>query len=135
MDLTENFLKLLEIALIVVGVLAMFFSFVSYNINIQDNSAEKNAIVIGNFLLSSDCLTYSGTKSLFSEEKLDNMKTNPSCLQMQYLFGVADVKLQDLSKSWPIEISSPSIGKMVDFSVVVRMNSGESKPATMVVRI
>ena len=46
MELTEDFLKLLQIALIVVGVLAIYFSYISYNVIIDSRGAEREAIMI-----------------------------------------------------------------------------------------
>lgn len=135
MDLTENFLKLLQLALIVVGVLAIYFSFISYNITIQERSVERDVMILGNFLLSNDCLTYSDTKSLFDEDKLIDKTNTEDCLRQQYLFGLVDVELQDESEKWLIEITTPTTGKKEEFNVVVRMNSGESKSAIMVVKI
>jgi len=134
-DMSENLLTLIQIALVVIGVLGLYFSFIGYNITVQARDVEREAMIIGNFLLSSSCLTYSDTKSLFDETKLDNMKADSSCLQQQHLFGVVIVNLDGSSKNWPIEITPIVTGKTADFIVAVRMNSGETRIATMVVKI
>ena len=43
MDLSENFLKLLQIAIIVTSMLALYFSFIGYNITIQSNSVQRTS--------------------------------------------------------------------------------------------
>jgi len=135
MELTEDFLKLLQIALVVVGVLAIFFSYINYNIIVEARGAEREALILGNSLLSSDCLTYSDTKSLFSEDKLINMQSDLSCLKKQYPYGAVKIELNDLTSKWQIDIGSFDLGGEAKFDVVVRMNSGIIKPALMVVKV
>jgi len=136
MDLTENFLKLIQIALVVVGALALFFSYINYNITVDARSAEREALILGNALLSSDCLTYSDTKSLFSEDKLINMQTDSSCLKKQYPYGNVKVELQDSTAKWQIDIGPTNLGGESKFNVAVRnATSGIIKPALMTVYV
>lgn len=134
MKLSEFFSKLLQIALIVVGVLAIFFTYVSYNIIISQSEAEREATILGNSLLSSDCLIYSNTKNLFSDEKLDNMVADSSCFK--YPYGVVEIGLLDLTNNWVFEIGTTDLGGEREFDVAVRNSiTGERKPALMVVRV
>ena len=57
-ELSEDFLKLLQMALLVVGVLSIFFIFISYNFTVSSNEADREAYVLGDALLSEKCLTY-----------------------------------------------------------------------------
>ena len=134
MDLTENFLKLIQIALVVVGVLAIYFSYINYNITVDARSAEREALILGNNLLSDDCITY-GTKSLFSEDKLNNMLLVASCLKKQYPYGAFKVELLDLTKKWEVGIGSTNLNGEAKFNVVVRTTTGEIKPALMMVYV
>ena len=136
MELTEDFLKLLQIAIVVVGVLALYFSYIGYNVTVESRTAERDALIIGNSLLSSDCLTYLGTKSLFSEDKLVNVQSDPSCLQRNYPNGTIKVQLQDLSSKWQFTIGPSNLGGETKLSVAVKMSgTGEVKPANMVVKV
>ena len=54
MELTEDFLKLLQIGFIVTGVLAIFFTYISYDVIVSANQAERNAISLGNSLLDNN---------------------------------------------------------------------------------
>jgi len=133
MELTEDFLKLLQIALVVVGVLAIFFSYINYNVIVEARGAEREALILGNSLLSSNCLTYSDTKSLFSEDKLINMQYDPSCLKKQYPYGAVKIILD--SSTWIIDIGSFDLGGEAKFNVAVRKTTGEIKPALMIVKV
>lgn len=136
MEITEDFLKLLQIALIVVGVLAIYFSYMSYNITVDARKGERDAIILGNTLLSSDCLTYSDTQSLFSEDKLNNIQADSTCLSKQYPFGAVNVELQDLSKKWSIDLGPFDMGSDVTLAVaVINSTTGEIKPASMLVKV
>ncbi len=135
MDLTENLLKLIQIAIIVVGVLAIYFSYISYNITIDARSAERGALILGNSLLSNDCITY-GTKSLFSEDKLNDMLSDASCLEKQYPYGAFKVELLDFTEKWEISIGSTSLNREAKFNVAVEyVTTGEIKPALMTVYV
>ena len=133
MELTEDFMKLIQIAIIIVGVLAIFFTFIQYNILVTEDKAEREAITFGNYLLKSGCLTYDNTKSLFYEEKLDTI--DQSCFN--YHHGAVTIELLDGSKSWYYEITSPVLGGDFDFIVSVVMNDASKsiKPALMKVEL
>jgi len=120
MELTEDFMKLLQISITVVGVLALFFTYIQYNIIVTQDQAEREAAIFGNYLLKSSCLTYQDTKSLFSEEKLNTV--NKECFN--YHRGEITVELLDGTKSWTYEITSPSMGGKAEFIVSVRQSTG-----------
>jgi len=128
---SELFFRLLQLAFFVGGALAIFFTFLSYNITVYASGAEREAFILGNTLLSSQCLTESDTKGLFSEQKLEDMETDSSCLN--YPNGNVIVKLLDSSDEWNFVLGTFDKGKEATFSVSVKLNSGEVKPANMVV--
>lgn len=130
MELSEDFLKLLQIAIIVVGVLAIFFTYIQYNILVIEDKAGREAIVLGNYLLKSNCIAYENTKGLFSEEKLNNLDV--ACLD--YDRGFITINLLDETRAWTFKISDPTLGGVADFYVSVKMGE-EVKPAKMVVEL
>jgi hypothetical protein len=135
MDLSENFLKLIQLAIIVVGCLAIFFTYINYNITVETSSSGREAVVFGYSMLSSECLTYSNTQSLFEENKLASMQADSSCLKKVYPYGYIEVNLQDMSEKWQIEIGGLGTSAETTYNVAVRLDSGEVKPAFMVVKI
>jgi len=134
MELTEDFLRALQLALFIIGVLAIFFIFISYSITVYASDAEKRVFVLGNILLSSPCLTDSNVKSLFSNKKLDQMVIDSSCIN--YPDGSVSVTLLDGSTSWIFNFGTSTLGKKARFAVNVKnMTTSEIKPAEMVVTI
>jgi len=137
MELTEDFIKALQLALFVIGVLGIFFVFISYNITVEATNAEKEAFVLGDVLLSSQCLTVSNTKSLFSESKLEDMQIDSSCIK--YTYSKVNVTLLDGSKIWSFRLgsSTSSVGIDARFIVLVQLKDPpyEIKPASMVVTV
>jgi hypothetical protein len=131
MELTEDFLKLLQIAFIVTGVLAIFFTYIQYNIFVNQDKAQREAIIFGNYLLTSDCLTYENTKGLFSEGNLDT--AYPACFN--YNQGKITVELLDGTDSWEYEITEPSMGGEANFIVSVRLTNSNVKAAKMTVEL
>ena len=137
MELTETFLKLITIAIIVVGVLSLYFSFIGYNVTVEARSGERDAVILGNSLLSSKCLIYENTENVFSEEKLDDIVVDSTCLTDRYpKYGSAQIKLQDdFTKTWKIILGPADVGGEVKFYAAVRTHSGEVKPAFLVVTV
>jgi hypothetical protein len=135
MELTEDFLKLLQIAFLVVGVLSIFFIYINYSFTVASNDAEREVFMLGNSLLSSECLTVIRNgelmKALFSQNKLDTL--DPSCIK--YPNGKVNITLLDYSRSWKIIFSTPTKNKEAKFYVVVKLDSGDIVPAEMVVSI
>ena len=141
MTLTEFFVKLMQITVTVGGILLIFFSYITYSVTVNTNNAEREVIVFGDLLLSSECLaqTYEGSpvKSLFTESKLQVSNAQMvSCLQ--YPKGEFTVRLLDGSNSWSFIITAASpTPKTATYSVAVfrDLSSREVVPATLVVKI
>lgn len=135
MELTDDFIKLLQIAFLVVGSLSIFMIFINYNFTVYSNEAEREVFILGDALLSSKCLTVTyhdkPVKALFSQDKLDTL--NPLCIE--YPKGKINIDLLDNSMNWEITLSAPSEDEKVSFDVVVKLNSGDIKPAKMTVSI
>jgi hypothetical protein len=133
MELTENFIKLLQLALVVTGVLSIFFTYIQYNLLVNQDQAGREAIILGNYLLDNKCLTYHGMKSLFDEAKLET--ATAGCFN--YPHGSFKVELLDSSADkWSFEITENKRGGTASFTVSVMMkDTGEVKPARMTVYI
>jgi len=135
MEITEDFLKLIQIAFIVTGVLAIFFTYIQYNIFVSQDRAEREAVILGNSLLSDDCLTYSNTRGLFSEEKIEN--ANPSCFN--YPYGSVTIELlEDIGiEPWNFEVGEDVKlhGESEIFVAVKLKTTGEIKAAKMMVEV
>jgi hypothetical protein len=133
MELTEDFVKLLTIAFTVAGVLSIFFIFISYDIVVQHSAAEREANIVGDALLSDKCLTELdpngyAIKSLFLEEKLDNLQT--SCIKYYKI----KFTIESATKSWEFEIGTP--GEIsATFDVAIKTLSGEIKPGELIVMV
>jgi hypothetical protein len=135
MDLSENLLKLIQIALIVVGVLSIYFNFVDYNITVQAKTNERQAISISNFLLSSSCLTFEDTKSLFDESKLDDQDGTIQCIKESYIEAYVQIKLDGSSESWSFDSGYSNTGDQSSTNVIVMTTSGAQRPAILVVKL
>jgi hypothetical protein len=137
MELSEDFIKLLQTAFLVVGTLTIFLIFIQYNITIINNEARREAYVIGDSLLGSKCLAetyYNGViKSLFSEDKINEMSSGSSCIK--YIDYEVNITLSDKSKTWFINLGLPKRGGEAEFIVAVKMTDGEVKPAKMTVKV
>jgi len=140
-ELSEDFLKLLQLAILVVGVLSIFFIFISYNFTVLSNEAQREAHVLGDALLSDVCLTYTSdnkpVKALFTENKLDAAQSDPSCVK--YPNGRIDILILDCGGypncDWSINIGPHDIGEQAIFHVAVRLDSDDVKLARMTVFI
>ncbi len=134
MELTEDFLKLMEIAIIVAGVLSIFFTYINYNIIVSNKGAEREAFVLGNALLSSDCLTLNNTKGLFSQEKIELMVRDSSCFK--YPYGVVEISVVDGSiPPWEFSLGGLKLGGEAEFLVLIKLNNNKNKIARMVVKV
>lgn len=132
MDLSEDLIKLIQIGILVVGTLALYFSYINYNISVETGEAQREAIIMGNSLLSSNCL--GSTRSVFDEDNLASAQSDPNCLRKSYSSGHIDVELADKSNKWSIEMGTgTTIQGQADFSVLVNTDSG-LKTATMTVK-
>ena len=135
MELSEDFLKLLQTALLVIGLLVIFLIFISYNITVIHSEAKREAYVLGDYLLASRCLVLTDNnnvaKGLLSEEKLDLI--DPSCIN--YPNGEVEINLTDSTKYWNITLGPSGKDEKAIFAVAVKLKIGEIKPATMTVTI
>jgi hypothetical protein len=140
-ELSDDFIKLVQMGLLVVGVLSIFFIFISYNFNVLSNDAEREAYTLGDALLSDVNLAYMGNgipvKALFLESKLNAVEADSTVIK--YPNGKIDIVLLECSGNpncdWSIVIGPSSKGAQAFFYVAIRMNSGNIKMASMTVNI
>ena len=123
MELPETFLKLIQLALIAIGVLSIFFLFITYNVDVISNQGQREINLLGNTLLSNSCLTDIGDgkpiKGLFLQSKLQACSATP-CIN--YPEGKITVTLLDGSgQSWSCQLGTkPLAGLNAGFSVAVK---------------
>lgn len=117
-ELTEDFLKLLQIAFTVIGLLAIFLTFITYNITIIHDEASREAFILGNSILSSDCIT-DGTKGSFIESKLNTV--DPSCFN--YDKGEIEITIPETAQTWNFNLGGSSTGAISPpFNVLVKID-------------
>lgn len=141
MELTENFLKLLQIAFIVIGLLTIFLIFIQYSVTVIHNEAKREAYVLGDALLASECLALTNNgnvvKALFSKEKLDIIESDSSCIK--YPNVKVDIELINCGThpncGWSFELNGPYKGEDANFILAIKMNDNSIEPARMVVTI
>ena len=78
-ELTATFIKLIQIGFVILGALAILFTFIEYEINIYTSGRERELYIIANALMSSSCFT-DGTKGLFIQSKVD-VAVDDSCFK------------------------------------------------------
>lgn len=143
MELTEDFLKMLSIAISVVGILGIFFIFLQYNIVVEVDETHRAAVSLGDSLLANPCLTeieiINGKeypiKGLFSESKLDSYA---DCIN--YDRGDITIKYLDSSKTWDISlstgtVSTESLTAQTTYFISIKNVDGHVKMASMVVSL
>jgi hypothetical protein len=133
MELTEDFLTLLITAVLIIGVLSVFLIFIYYNIIVNIDESRREVFILGDTLLSNLCLT-DGLKGLFSEEKLDQLTADASCLGELNIDYIA-ITIYETGEIWNIKIENTNIGRDARFDVNVKLETGETKLAEMVVVI
>jgi len=142
MDLNELLIKLMQLGIMVIGILIIFFMFISYNVNVYNEDTERQAYVLGNYLLSSKCLTEMDgnnvIKSLLNETKLNNIVLDHSCINYEY--GMVNVSLINCGAppcKWNFELKTGATykGKSANFTVAIEMNDGSIEPATIMVTL
>ncbi len=141
MELTEDFVKWMQIAIAVVGILTIFLLFVSYNIKILHSELERETYYLGDHLLGSKCLTLTDgsnvIKSKFSESKLDTIEADPSCIN--YPKGEVIIELINCGShpncDWIFDLNPAATyeGQSAIFILAVKMNDGSIEPARMTV--
>ena len=139
MEIGEDFIKFMQIGLGVIGLLAIFIIFISYNVTLVHGKVERETYVLGDYLLASKCLAETDNsnviKSLFSEAKLINIdgKVNPSCIS--YSKGKVEINLTDSTDNWGFVLGPHDINENATFIVAVKMNDGNIKPANVTVTL
>ncbi|MDD5416910.1 MAG: hypothetical protein PHU12_02955 [Candidatus Aenigmarchaeota archaeon] len=136
-ELAEDFMKMIHISVIVIGILAIFFVFIQYNIILHYSYSKKEVLTFGDSLLASKCLaveTDLGTlKAVFDEEKL-NSDNLAECIK--YNEGVIKIyKKQETEPNWTIELGSTDKGSDANFNIGIKQADGTIIPGEMVVSI
>jgi hypothetical protein len=144
MDLSELLIKIMQLGLMVIGILIIFFMFISYNVNISNEDLERQAYVLGDYLLSSRCLTEIDSsnnviKSLFLETKINAVKNDPSCIN--YENGNISIKILNCvppsTCDWNFDLQPEATyqNKNAQFIVAVKRTDGSVVPANMTVTL
>jgi len=128
MELTEDFIKLLTIAIGIVGVLAIFFIFIQYNILIGYSSAHRESLVLGDSLIINPCiveLDSSGypIKGLLSKKLLDNYAEG--C--MKYNRGEIKIVLEDEPYEKIIKLGPNTGSSRTTYPIAIKMDLGDVK--------
>lgn len=133
MELSEDFVKLLQIVVSIIGILALFLIFVQYQVTVIDDDLQKRATLLGDALLGSTCLTDidlngNAIKSLFLESKLNGLSSDKNCLTKIYDEG--SVRITAGQTAWSFLLGTYSIGE-ADFAVAIKLQTGEVVSGTM----
>jgi hypothetical protein len=135
-EFSEDFLHMAKPFIVIIGAFGLFLVFISYELRVTQDSSQRDLVLLGNALLSSNCLT-DGRKGVFTEAKLDIMEADSSCFN--YPYGGFTVDILDSSKSWEIVLGGHALLEYElrdiedSFSVLVKLDTGEIKQAEMVV--
>ncbi len=142
MELSEDFIKFIQIGLTVVGILTIFLLFISYNVNLLHDKTEREVYVLGDYLTASSCLaSIDGNnviKGLWEETKLTTVEHDPSCIN--YPKGMVNINLINCGThtkcNWDFEFSTGTyVGTTANFTVAIEMNDGSIEPAKMMVTL
>ena len=141
LELLEDFSKWMQIGLGIVGIFTIVLLFISYNINIAHDEIERETYYLGDYLLGSKCLALTDgsnvLKSKFSETKLDNIETDPSCID--YPKGQVEIELINCGAhpncDWSFDLDPAATydGQNAIFVVGIQMNDGSFEAARMTV--
>ena len=130
-ELTSTFIKLVQIALMILGALAIFFTYVTYEITVYRNDVNREAYVLGNALLASPCLN-NGIKGIILESKIAGLDY---CFD--YPTGEIDIITQSFSRTVVLG-AEPLLGgeNKAEFDIIVILEgTGQRVPGKMVVRL
>lgn len=127
-ELSATFLKLVQVGLVIIGALAIFFTFIEYEIFVYQSSAERETYVLGNAILSSNCFT-DGTKSLLIQSKLDSFIKD--CFMYS---GKFIVKSSSYTREIELVPKSAYVTNTT-FDAVIKLNTGEIEPAQLEVYV
>jgi len=136
-ELTEDFLKIIQIVIAIIGVLAIFLIFIQYEITVSYSEAERQSTLFGDALMGSKCLADEDLneniiKGLFLEDKLNSLSSDPACLKNIYNNGKIEISS---TKSWTIELGSTPNNVKSEFSIAIKLSNGEVVPGRMVVTV
>ncbi len=134
-EFAEDFLHVVKPFIIVVGTFGLFLIFISYEIQVSQSKSGREVVILGNALLSSECLT-EGVKGVFTEDNLDEMELDSSCFN--YPYGNITVNILDSDQSWNFILGVGGISEHKveeTFPVMVRLNTNEIERAEMVVSL
>jgi hypothetical protein len=127
-ELTATFVKLVQVGLVIIGALAIFFTYIEYEIIVYQSSAERESYVLGNALLSSNCLT-DGTKGLLIQSKLEFFDKN--CFKYPGKFKVTS---PSFTKEIELMPKSSYIANAT-FDASIKLDTGVIEPAKMEVYV
>jgi hypothetical protein len=144
MELSEDFIKFIQIGLTVVGILTIFLLFISYNVNLLHDKTEREVYVLGDYLTASKCLVAvdgnNAIKGLLEETDLTAIESDPSCIN--YPKGMVNISLINCGThtkcNWNFELSTGSyVGTTANFTVAIEMDAenGSIEPAKMTVTL
>jgi hypothetical protein len=134
MEFSEDLLKILITALIVTGVLSVFLIFLYYNIIVNTDKSRRDVFIVGQTLLSNSCLI-DDSSGVFSEEKIEQLSSNPLCLNELNINYITITVPDMVGKTWQIDIGNSDLERQTTFDVAVKIDTGETKLAKMVVNI
>jgi hypothetical protein len=127
-ELTATFVKLVQIGLVIIGALAIFFTYIEYEIIVYQNNAQRESYVLGNAILSSDCFT-DGTKGLLIQNKLDML--NKDCFRYPGKFSVTSDHYNAEIQLMP---KATYIGNAT-FDALIKLNTSVIEPAKVEVYV
>ena len=125
-ELTATFVKLVQIGLVIIGALAIFFTYINYEIMVYQSSAERESYVLGNSVLTSSCFT-DGIKGLLIQRKLENY--DRTCFPYPGKFKVTSTSFQ--AEIELVQKSSYSTTPTATFDALVKLDSGIIEPAKL----
>lgn len=142
MDLSELLTKLMQLGIMVIGILIIIFMFISYSVNVYHEDTERQAYVLGDYLLSSKCLAetdISGNviKSLLSEARISAIASSPPpspCIN--YEKGNIEIKcFPPATCDWNFNLTANAVyeNKNAQFVVAVKRLDGSIVPANLTV--
>ena len=129
-ELTATFVKLVQIGLVVVGALAIFFTYINYEIMVYQSSVERESYLLGNSLMASNCFT-DGTKGLFIQSKLDFLQKN--CFLYPGKFKIISASFEGEYELVPK--ASYSEKPTATFDALIKLSSGITEPAKLEVYV
>jgi len=135
MDLSEDFIKILQMVFTIISIFGVFFIFIDFNVSIAGDEKTINAISFGDAVTLSSCLTEQengvSVKTLFTEERLEaeSKNTQLSCLKRSQQYTVF---VSTDEKQWTVGGGGT---RSAEFPVAVKMKDGRVLPGLLTVSI